>query len=127
MISLPKGTDIVDVLSGERGPEADITLMRQQLSLFDKEQLLLGDKAYVGEEQLLTPKKKPRGGKLTSEEKEENRTLSKRRIFIEHMIRRLRIFGIMQGRFRLRVRCYRQVMLTVCGLLRLRMGTFKFA
>ena len=59
MISLPKGTDIVDVLSGERGPEADITLMRQQLSLFDKEQLLLGDKAYVGEEQLLTPKKSP--------------------------------------------------------------------
>ena len=127
VISLPKGADIVDVLSGERGPEADITLMRKRLGLFDKEQLLLGDKAYVGEDQLLTPKKKPRGGKLTSEEKEANRTLSKRRIFIEHMIRRLRIFGIMQGRFRLRVRCYQQVMLTVCGLLRLRMGTFTFA
>lgn len=126
VISLPNGTDIVDVLSGARGPEADITLMRQQLDVFEQEQHFLGDKAYVGEAQLLTPKKKPRGGKLTLAEKEHNRTLSKRRIYIEHMIRRLRIFGILHGKFRLRSRCYQQMMLTVCGLARLRMGTFKF-
>lgn len=126
VISLPKGTDIVDILSGERGPEADITLMRKRLPLFNVEQNFLADKAYVGEVQILTPKKKPRGGKLTSVEKEQNRTLSKRRVYIEHVIRRLRIFGILQGRFRLRSRYYQQVMLTVCGLSRLRMGTFKF-
>lgn len=127
VISLPEGGDIVDVVSGERGPEADINVMRKQLPTFDEEQPFLGDKAYVGEEQILTPKKKPRGGKLTSEQKEQNRVLSKRRIYIEHVIRRLRIFGILQGKFRLRSGCYQLVMLTVCGLTRLRMGTFKFA
>ena len=127
VISLPEGRDIVDVVSGERGPEADITVMRKQLAIFDEAQPFLGDKAYIGEEQILTPQKKPRGGKLTSEQKEHNRVLSKRRIYIEHVIRRLRIFGILQGKFRLRSEYYQLVVLSVCGLTRLRLGTFTLA
>ncbi len=47
-ISLPKGTDIVDVLVGERGPEADVNLLRQQQPNFADEQSFKGDKAYIG-------------------------------------------------------------------------------
>jgi hypothetical protein len=101
--------------------------MRECLNNFSKEQHYLGDKAYVGEAQILTPKKKPKGGQLTSEEKENNHLLSQRRIYVEHLIRRVKIFRVLQDKFRLRSSVYERVMLTVCGLTRLRMGTFKFA
>jgi DDE superfamily endonuclease len=42
-----------------------------------------------------TPHKKPRGGELTKEQKEENKKLSNtRRIFVEHVIRLLRFFEL---------------------------------
>ena len=126
VISLPKGADIVDVITAERGPEADINLMRKCLPKFGEEQRFLGDKAYLGEVQILTPKKKPRGGSLTSEEKQNNRTLSQRRIYVEHLIRRVKIFRILSEKFRLRAASYPIAILTVCGLTRLRMETFKF-
>jgi hypothetical protein len=118
-ITLERGANIVDVVTAKRGPEADINIMR--------EQHYLGDKAYVGEAQILTPKKKPKGGQLTSEEKENNRLLSQRRIYVEHLIRRVKIFRVLKDKFRLRSSVYERVMLTICGLTRLRMGTFKFA
>ena len=127
VISLPNGADIVDVLTAERGPEADINLMRKRLTQFREGQRFLGDKAYIGEGQILTPKKKPKGGRLTSEEKANNRILSQRRIDIEHLIRRVKIFRVVQERFRLRVAAYPIAILTVCGLTRLRMGTLKLA
>ena len=39
-----------------------------------------------------TPIKKPRGGKLTKEQKQYNRQLNRLRIAIEHINRRLKIF-----------------------------------
>ena len=117
----------MDVLTAERGPEADINLMRKRLTQFREGQRFLGDKAYIGEGQILTPKKKPKGGRLTSEEKANNRILSQRRIYIEHLIRRVKIFRVVQERFRLRVAAYPIAILTVCGLTRLRMGTLKWA
>ena len=127
VISLPKGADIVDVLTAERGPAADINLMRKRFTQFRAGQRFLGDKAYLGEEQILTPKKKPKGGRLTSEEKENNRTLSQRRIYIEHLMRRVKIFRVVQERFRLWAASYPITILTVCGLTRLRLGTLKWA
>ena len=46
-ISLPKGKDIVDVIVGERGPEADVNLLREQQSNFSEQQNFTGDKAYI--------------------------------------------------------------------------------
>ena len=57
-ISLPKGKDIVDVVVGERGPEADVNLLREQQANFSESQSFAGDKAYIGAEQTKTPKKK---------------------------------------------------------------------
>ncbi|MEP0892003.1 transposase family protein [Leptolyngbya sp. PL-A3] len=60
---------------------------------------------------------------MTVEQKAENKEFSStRRIFVEHVIRLLRIFRVAKERFRLHSDTYEQVILTVCGLVRLRLG-----
>ena len=46
------------------------------------------------------PHKKPKGGALTSEQKKQNKQLSKERIFIEHVNRRCKIFRIVKETYR---------------------------
>ncbi len=120
IISLPLGKDIVDVVAGEPGPRADINICRESLNKFKEEQKFSGDKAYIGEKQIKTPKKKPKGGELTQLEKEKNKEISSERIFIEHVIGIIKIFKVTQERFRLNKKKYKSVFLTVCGLVRLR-------
>lgn len=122
-IVLPLGQDIVDVVVGQPGPVSDISLCRERLRLFHPQQKLIGDKAYIGESQITTPNKKSKNRELTEEQKEENRSLSKQRIFVEHLIRVLKIFKASQERFRLRKDRYAEVLLTICGLVRLRKGS----
>ena len=57
-------------MGGEPGPKADITIWRENTYKFDEKQRFSGDKAYVSEPQIRTPKKKPKNGELTQEEKE---------------------------------------------------------
>ena len=121
-IVLPKGEDIVDVVVGKPGPKSDINICRESLKKFDDKQRLSGDKAYVGEEQIKTPHKKPRNGELTSQQKKYNKLLSSNRIFVEHVIRLVKIFKIAGERFRLNPSKYSEVILTICGLVRLRTG-----
>jgi hypothetical protein len=64
---------------------SDVQILRQRLDKFHQEQGFLGDKAYEGEFQLTTPKKKPKGRELSKEEKERNSWLSSRRVVVEHM------------------------------------------
>ncbi|WP_333342734.1 transposase family protein [Microcoleus sp. BROC3] len=91
-------------------------------SEFDPQQRFKGDKAYVGEDLITTPIKKPRNRELTTEQKEQNKAFSARRIFVEHRIRTVKIFRVAQERFRLNPPKYEQVILTICGIVRLRMG-----
>jgi hypothetical protein len=126
-VSLPKGKDIVDVIVGERGPEADVNLLREQQSNFSEEQSFTGDKAYIGAERTKTPQKKPPKRELTPEQKESNKLISQERIYIEHLIRMVKIFRVTAERFRLNSRTYQQVMLVICGLVRLRIGAFQFS
>ena len=127
MISCAKGQDLIDISVGARGPASDINLFRQQQAKFSPEQEFIGDKAYVGAARTTTPSKKPQGGELTSEQQEENRKISRRRILIEHLIRRLKIFRIAAEKFRLNPKHYKTVILTICGLVRLHLGTFSFS
>ncbi len=46
--------------------------------------------------------------------------ISSQRIFVEHLIRVVKIFKASQERFRLRKDRYASVLLTICGLVRLR-------
>ena len=94
--------------------------MPRRTSQFDPQQRFKGDKAYVGEALITTPIKKPRNRELTSEQKEQNKAFSAKRIFVEHRIRSLKIFRVIQERFRLNPQKYEQVVLTICGIVRLR-------
>ncbi len=121
-ITLPLGSDIVDVVVGRPGPLSDINLCRERLDKFHPEQRLIGDKAYVGETQIKTPHKKPKKKEITQKQKEANKALSSKRIFVEHLIRVVKIFKVAQERFRLRKDRYASIILTICGLVRLRKG-----
>jgi hypothetical protein len=127
IIVLPDGRDLVDVVVGEPGPKSDITLFREYRSRFDNKQKFKGDKAYQGEELITTPLKKPRNQELTSLQKEQNQKFSASRILVEHRIRSLKIFRVASERFRLNPQKYKQVVLTICGLVRLRIGAFIFS
>ena len=122
LIVLPNGAEIVDVTVGKPGPSSDINLFRARQAEFAANQKFKGDKGYIGEVQIETPHKKPKKQELTPEQKEENKQISAQRIVIEHVIRLVKIFRVAQERFRLRPQSYERVILTVCGLVRLRVG-----
>jgi len=119
---LPYGEDIVDVKIGDPGPTSDINQFRECQEKFERQQKFKGDKAYIGEPQLSTPQKKLRNKELTQEQKQANQEFSSRRVFVEHMIRVVKIFRVAQERFRLCPATYEQIILAVCGLVRFRIG-----
>lgn len=122
IIILPDARDIVDVVAGQPGPKSDITLFRENRDSFDPKQNFKGDLGYLGEELIDTPIKTPRNGELTTDQKKENKEFSSKRVFVEHRIRSIKIFRVVQDRFRLNPKKYEQVILTICGLVRLRIG-----
>lgn len=119
-IVLPKGVDLVDVVLGEKGPRSDSKLFEQTQDELPKRLSFIGDKAYVGRRNTTTPYKKPPKGELTQEQKEFNRYLSQKRVFVEHVIRVIKIFRIAKEEFRMRSRIYETAIGCVCGLVRLR-------
>jgi hypothetical protein len=123
MIGIPEGKDIVEVEVGVPGPTADINLFRKSQGKFDKSQPFAGDKGFQGGENITTPHKRKPKRELSQQQKDENKARSSNRIFIEHLIRLLKIFRIARDRFRLKLETYEQIILTVCGLVRLRIGS----
>ncbi|WP_414589933.1 transposase [Scytonema sp. PCC 10023] len=91
---LPDGKDIVDVIAGEPGPKSDIALFRQGQKDFDAHQKFQGDKGYIGEPSIKTPMKKPKRGELSESQKKKNKEMASDRIFVEHLIRILKIFRV---------------------------------
>lgn len=122
LVSFATGDDIADVVIGEVGPMSDQSLLRQQQARFHETQGFIGDKGYQGVERTRTPQKKPPHGELSAEVKAENRELSQDRIYIEHLIRVVKIWRIAQETFRLSRRQYEMTIRVVCGLVRLRLG-----
>ncbi len=110
---------MVEVDIGIPGPTADIKLLCKSQSKFDKSQAFSGDKADQDGKNITTPHKRKPKRELTQQQKDENQALSSNRIFIEHLIRLLKIFRIASQRFRLKLDTYEQIILTVCGLVRL--------
>ena len=123
MIVLTNGKDIVDIEAGKIGQISDINFFRETQEKFHQEQKFTRDKAYVGEPAIKTPKKKPHIQELTSKEKSQNKELASERIFVEHIIRLLKIFRVAQERFRLNSDKYTQIIMTICGLVILGRGT----
>jgi hypothetical protein len=87
-----------------RGPTHDFALYkRSKLDLHESLELL-ADSGYQGLDKLhgksRTPKKRPKQGQLTQDERRANRELSRRRIVVENVIRSLKIFRILLERYR---------------------------
>ena len=122
VIVMPSGKEIVDVVVGETGATADINIWRKQRASLEISQKFQGDKAYVGEPLINTPHKKPRQGVLTPAQKRANKSKAQKRIFVEHLIRLLKIWRVASERFRLKTKNYERVILVVCGLVRWRIG-----
>jgi hypothetical protein len=76
----------------------------------------LGDKAYVGED-VETPQKKPKGGESAEAEKEKNRTISAKRIRVEHGVRKVKTFKILRQDYRLGTWIFPKIAETVIGLI----------
>ena len=74
----------------------------------------------VGQE--LTGQRKKRNHKMSYKVKKENQKKAQKRIFVEHVIRLIKIFKVARERFRLKESNYEKVILTICGLVRLRIG-----
>lgn len=66
---------------------------------------------------ILQPKKKPRGGELTAEEKAANRELSRVRVIIEHLISGAKRIRIVKEEMRLKVENISDDLMEIaCGL-----------
>ena len=74
-----------------------------------------GDSGYQGSD-LQVPKKKPRKGQLSDEEKRANRRLAKERIVAEHGIGKMKIWRIAADRYRNPPRRHTVMMKNVAGL-----------
>ena len=123
IIVLPDGEDIVNVIAGKPGPKSDISLFREGQKGFDSNQRFKGDKGYQGEPSVKTPTKKPKKGELTQSQKQKNKQMASDRIFVEHLIRLVKIFRVASERFRLNPQKYEQVIMTICGFVRFRIGS----
>ena len=87
--------------------------------------VLVEDLGYQGYEpeniSVLIPHKKPRGGELTQEQKDENTDMSRIRVPVEHVMAGLKRLNIAKEKIRLRIAGARdRVMLIACGLHNLR-------
>lgn len=86
------------------GRNHDLDLLRVSQTRFASQVLVQADKGYQGIKKLHvnseTPHKKPRGGKLTQEQRAENRALARERIVVEHVNRRFKVFRVLSGVYR---------------------------
>lgn len=72
------------------------------------------EKEYICKE-LVIPKKRPRKGELTPEEKLSNKEKSKERIFVEHSIAGLKRYRILMNKLRLKDFGRYNMILSVCA------------
>ena len=110
------------MIVGLPGRASDINLLQEQRKKFATRQQFKGDKAYIGQDNVATPHKKPKNRELSQSQKEEIKIFSSSRILIEHLMRLVKIFQIAAQRFRLRPQTYQRLILTVCGLVRFSIG-----
>lgn len=106
---------IMDFETGEiictffgKGRRHDFAIFKASGIHFHTETASLQDSGYQGiqdyHDNSFIPKKKPKDGELTATEKDYNRELGRARISVEHVNRRLKIFRILQQRYRNRRR-----------------------
>ena len=90
------------------GSTHDFGLFRESKIVMAHQVLCLADAGYQGLADLhtnsRTPKKRSKHHPLTVEQKAANRELARQRIYVEHVIRKVKIFRILSERYRNRRR-----------------------
>lgn len=116
---------IASVSPSHPGSHHDLAIRRKGPKISNKARLY-ADSAYQGYDRehrnLEFPYKKPKGGKLTDEEKEYNRGLSGFRVRVEHRIGRTKRFRIAAERFRNPLGTHHTKISIVAGLVNLEDG-----
>jgi len=110
---------ILSVGKAYRGPKADIKIYEEEPIaelLTDKPRM--GDKAYSAGKhpEIETPMKKPKGTELSAAQKAENKELSKKRVRVEHGIRRVKGWRIVRDEYRMPLGLFTSVSSAVVGL-----------
>jgi len=110
---------ILSVGKAYRGPTADITIYREEpIAALLREKPRMGDKAYCDRKhpEIETPVKKPPGKELSAEQKASNKELSKKRVRVEHGIRRVKGWRIVRDEYRMPLGLFTSVTSAVVGL-----------
>lgn len=109
-----------------KGQQHDFTVFKTHRVFIHPESLFLADSGYQGlqksHKNTSLPIKKKKGNALTTEAKEHNKVLSKRRIFIENVNRRCKIFRITKEVYRGKHKHYSLAWHLVSALVNLRYG-----
>ena len=124
---------VIDGLKGkiicvneDKGAVHDFEIFKQSGIHILDDILLVGDKGFQGicaiHPNSLTPFKKLRKGQLTAEQKAFNRKLSKFRILIEHVNRRIKRFKMFQYRYRNKQRKHLLRLSLICGIYNYELG-----
>ncbi|CAF1359039.1 unnamed protein product [Rotaria sordida] len=93
---------IVHVSECYRGSIHDITILRESglLERVDNSVQIIADKGYVGEDYVVTPRRKPHGRELADEDKDFNRVINSARAAVENVNQRLKTYVILGGVYR---------------------------
>lgn len=111
---------ILSVGKAYRGPKADIKIYEEEPpAAWLAEKPRLGDKAYgAGKHpEIETPMKKPKGQELSAAQKAANKELSKKRVRVEHGIRRVKGWRIVRDEYRMPLGLFTSVSSAVVGLI----------
>ena len=116
-----KNREIIDV-NQAKGSEHDFKLYKDTIGgrVLDSIKAQM-DSGYQGIAEIHknseTPKKKPKGGDLTQEEKLENRRISRERILIENVNAKIKVFKIMANKYRNRRKRHNLRANLICGII----------
>lgn len=111
---------ILSVGKAHRGPKADIKIYEEEpIAALLTEKPRMGDKAYGAgrHPEIETPLKKPKGKELSAAQKAENKELSKKRVRVEHGIRRVKGWRIVRDEYRMPLGLFTSVTAAVVGLI----------
>jgi hypothetical protein len=107
-----------------KGRIHDFRILKEDRPAIHPEITKLGDSGYQGIDKLYSntqiPVKKSKNQPITKEDKEFNKQLSKKRIIVEHVNRRCKIFRIVKEKYRGRHKNYSKNWNVVAALVNLR-------
>lgn len=122
-------TDIILATAFAVGSQHDFQLFKQSRTVIAEPIRSLADAGYQGLTALhansRTPVKKSKHHPLSKEQKVGNRKLSRERMLVEHVIRRLKIFRILSERYRNRRKRFALRFNLIAAIYNLELGRLK--